>query len=319
MAMNIDIDTDIKKEKVLAPILFFAFNRPEHAQSSIKALAEACLANQSEVFVFIDGPKTDLDKEKIIKVRRNIEAVGSFKKIEIIQRTKNIGLANNISDGVGQIINTKGRVIVLEDDIIVSKGFLKYMNYALDYYEDNPIVWHIGGYNEDITQDEHTKVFFSRVMRCWGWATWKNRWAHYRREPEKLIQSFSKSDIYKFNLDGVEDFWAQVLKNESGKINTWAVFWYATIFKNNGLCLNPVISHVRNIGFDSTGTHCRSDNGKHSVKYLNVSEIFIPPPCVIEDAEIIDKLKKHFKRYKKQKIATKLFKSAIKLFKQFKF
>ena len=93
-------------------------------------------------------------------------------------------------------------------------------------------------------------------MNCWGWATWADRWKYYEKDVNKTINEFSKEDIKRFNLDGVENFWGQVISNKDGKINTWAIFWYATIFKKEGLCLNSSRTFVENIGNDSSGTHC---------------------------------------------------------------
>ncbi|MFT6127432.1 MAG: hypothetical protein ACJAVA_001922 [Flavobacteriaceae bacterium] len=39
-------------------------------------------------------------------------------------------------------------------------------------------------------------------------------------------------------------------------MNTWAIFWYATVFKREGLSLHPSKSLVNNIGHDSSGDNC---------------------------------------------------------------
>ena len=80
--------------------------------------------------------------------------------------------------------------------------------------------------------------------------------AVYEKDVDKTIKEFTDGNIKRFNLDGVEDFWGQVVANKEGKINTWAIFWYVTIFKKNGLCLNPTQTFVENIGHDGSGIHC---------------------------------------------------------------
>jgi hypothetical protein len=47
-----------------------------------------------------------------------------------------------------------------------------------------------------------------------------------------------------------------VEQNQSGSINTWAIFWYAAVFQREGLCLHPANSMVNNIGNDNSGVHC---------------------------------------------------------------
>jgi SAM-dependent methyltransferase len=165
-------------------------------------------------------------------------------------------LADSIISGITKVVNEYGKVIVLEDDIVTSPYFLKFMNDALNFYENKEKVWHISGWNYPIEGDGLDDVFLYRLMNCWGWATWADRWQHFEKDTDKLIGEFTKEDIKRFNLDGVEDFFGQVIANYEKKINTWAIFWYATIFKKDGLCLNPTQTFVKNIGNDSSGTHC---------------------------------------------------------------
>ena len=104
------------------------------------------------------------------------------------------------------------------------------------------------------------RYIFMANYELLGWATWNDRWDHFDKNTDELIASFSKNDIDKFNLDGVENFWGQVIANKSKKINTWAIYWYATIFKQKGLCINPTITYVDNIGLDGSGVHCGPTN-----------------------------------------------------------
>jgi hypothetical protein len=105
-------------------------------------------------------------------------------------------------------------------------------------------------------------------MNCWGWATWADRWQHFEKDVDKTIKEFSKEDIFRFNINDAANFWEQVVLNKKGEINTWAIFWYVTIFKHNGLCLNPSQTFVENIGHDGSGVHCAQScrfNGKLSM------------------------------------------------------
>lgn len=298
--MNNKNENPFAKRREVAPVILFAFNRPDHTKQTLEALAKSDLCEDTDLVAFIDGPRDERDTSKVEAVREQIERCEAFRSLKIIQRSENHGLARNIIAGVSQVIEERNRVIVVEDDIVVSNGFLTYMNDALDYYANQPKVWHIGGYNEDIESTEYDRSFFCRAMRCWGWGTWKDRWQHFEKDPEALIRTFSKNDIKRFNLDDMEDgHWSQVLANAEGEINTWAVFWYATIFKHHGLCLNPVVSHVKNIGFDGTGVNCGKGEGKYGIVSLNTSKKFDPPPEIIEDTEILTKLKDYYQKYHK--------------------
>jgi hypothetical protein len=172
------------------------------------------------------------------------------------------------------------------------------MNESLGFYKDEKKVWHISGWNYPIDTEGLDDVFLWRVMNCWGWATWTDRWQHYEKDVDKLINQFSKEDIKQFNLEGAENFWGQVIANKEGKINTWAIFWYATIFQHNGLCLNPIQTFVENIGHDGSGVHC-GESGYCSGMILNNSNNIQYFTKIEENRDAIERIKKFYLSQKK--------------------
>jgi len=287
----------MKNENKLSPILLFVYNRPYHTKQTIEALQKNDLAKESKIFIYSDAPKDENAKQGVEEVRSYIKSIDGFKDITIIEREKNFGLADSIINGVTKIVNRYGKVIVLEDDLVTSPYFLRFMNEALEFYEYEKRVWHISGWNYPIDTKGLDDVFLWRVMNCWGWATWKDRWEYYEKNIDRLVEKFSKDDIYKFNLDGVENFWSQVLANRDKKINTWAIFWYATIFKHNGLSLNPAISYVRNIGHDSSGVHCGESDFQDNV-LLNDKDKINFNIKLVENEVAVNKIKDFFIRQK---------------------
>jgi len=162
-------------EKVLAPIVLFVYNRPWHMRQTIEALQKNELAEVSELFIFSDGPKSEADKEKVLEVREYIKTIPGFKSVTLIKRERNIGLAQSIITGVTDVINRYGRIIVLEDDMVTSPYFLKFMNEALEFYKDAEKVVCVHGYIYPI-EAKLPETFFLRGADCWGWATWKRGW-----------------------------------------------------------------------------------------------------------------------------------------------
>jgi hypothetical protein len=235
-----------------APIVLFAFDRPYHTGRTLYALAANALADQSDLIIYADAARNEVEASLVGNVRTLVHAVSGFRRVTVIERKTNYGLARNIIEGITEVCNHYGRVIVLEDDIITSPDFLTFMNTTLEHYVDESRVWHISGWNYPIDPEGLGDTFFWRVMNCWGWATWADRWKHYEKNPHRLIQTWNPDTIKRFNLDGAHNFWSQVIANQAGKINTWAIFWYATIFAHNGLCLNPTRSFVCNIGHDGS-------------------------------------------------------------------
>ncbi len=242
--------------KKLAPITLFVYNRPWHTKQTIETLKKNLLASESELCIYSDSAKNNIAKENVDEVRKYIKTIKGFKKIKIIERDKNWGLANSIINGVTEVVNKFGKIIVLEDDLVTSPYFLNYMNDALDFYNDEERVMSISAYMNSIDTNTLGETFLTYFTSCWGWATWKESWSKFERDPGKLIAEMNRKDIKRFNLNGAYNLWSQVISNHIGRIYTWAIFWYATVFKNNGLVLHPSKSMTINIGHDGSGVHC---------------------------------------------------------------
>ena len=290
----------------LAPIVIFVYNRPDHTKQTVEALQKNELAIDSELFIYSDAAKNETAEQKVNEVRQYIKNIDGFKRVTIIEREKNWGLANSIIDGVTKIVNEYGKIIVLEDDLVTSPYFLKFMNEALEMYKDEDKIWEVGGYVYPIDYEFNKDFFFAPYTTSWGWATWSDRWKYFERDSEKLISIFNTEKIKKFNLDNSDNIWDQVIANAEGRLYTWAVFWYAVVFLNNGLTVYPKKSIVQNIGHDGSGDNCGKSN------LFKVSLVSDPLNLNLTDIEIDDgamvNIKKHLKKNRSilKRILTKL-------------
>lgn len=273
----------------VAPIVVFVYNRPWHTRQTLESLKKNVLASDSDLIIYADGAKKPKATAQVQEVRDYINTLTGFKSVTVVEREQNWGLAANIIDGVTDVVERYGTVIVMEDDLVTSPMFLRFMNDALKFYKDEENIWHISGWNYPVDPTGLGDAFLWRVMNCWGWATWSDRWTYFERNTEKLFSEFSSQDRHHFNLDDNHNFWSQVELNKSGNINTWAIYWYATIFKAGGLCLGPTQSLVQNIGFDGSGEHC----GSNKTLRVDVSEKAVHelPSDIREDAETVSRIK----------------------------
>ncbi|MFA6598974.1 MAG: hypothetical protein WCS69_14710 [Ignavibacteriaceae bacterium] len=239
----------------LAPIALFVYNRLLHTQKTVASLAANSLAPKSDLFIFSDGAKNSSQIENVENVRKYIKSIKGFKSLTIFEKNRNYGLANSIIDGVTQVVNKYGRIIVLEDDMVLSPFFLEYMNNALTFYENNEEVISIHGYCYPV-KDPLPETFFLKGADCWGWATWKHGWKLFEKDTRKLLQEIKNQNLEnEFDFNSSIDY-MKMLKNQlEGKIDSWAIRWYASAFLNGKFTLYPGISLVSNIGFDSSGTH----------------------------------------------------------------
>jgi len=246
------MDKDIKK----APVAFFAYRRPLHALKSLESLSLCEGAGESELFIYCDGAKGEKDGKDVEETRRAVKSKKWCGRVHVIERDKNMGLADSIISGVTELVERHGRVIVLEDDLVLSPQFLNYMNGALEFYDGVPKVMHISGYMFPV-KGEIPETFFYRSASCWGWATWKRAWDKLEPDPKKLLSRFTdKVMVREFNVRGAMNSYQTLKENAEGKIRTWAARWYASVFLAGGLCLHPGSSLVNNIGHDGTGVHC---------------------------------------------------------------
>ena len=248
-----------------APVVLFTYNRPEHTRRTLSALAANTLAARTPLIIYSDAARHDKDKPAVDAVRAFAGSAAGFASVTVHERERNFGLADSIADGVSATIRDHSRAIVLEDDIVTSLHFLEYMNEALARYEHEERVMHIAAHMPPISAEGLPESFFLRQSSCWGWGTWARAWRHFHRQGQEFIDAFSPADIKRFNLDGAYDYWSQLLANENGALKTWAVYWYACVFSQGGLCLHPRRSLVRNIGFDGSGENCGVAAGESSV------------------------------------------------------
>ncbi|MBA4058401.1 MAG: hypothetical protein C0490_27025, partial [Marivirga sp.] len=201
----------------LAPIVLFVYNRPQHTLKTLEALAKNDLANESILYVYADGPKEHGQNELTEEVERVVKGRLWCKELIFIKREINIGLAENISRGVTEVINRHGKIIVLEDDIVTSLYFLRYMNDALNVYEKEDRVMEVSAFMFPV-KETLPETFFCCINLCWGWGTWKRAWDYFEKDETVLIKKFSSAEIrYKFNLDDSYNFFSQLWSNYTGR------------------------------------------------------------------------------------------------------
>ena len=239
-----------------APILLFVYNRPEHVRRNIQALLKNELAAESELFIYSDAAKDETSQTAVKEVRAFIRSIQGFKKITITERAENWGLARSIIDGVTTLINRYGRVIVLEDDLVVAPHFLQFMNDALETYRDEERVGHIQAC--DFTHDPSLPdTFLIKWTGSWGWGTWDRAWKHFNADGKALLTELeSRKLTYTFDFNGKYGYTRMLRRQIEGKNNSWAIRWNASLFLKDILSLNVGKSLVQNEGFDGSGTNC---------------------------------------------------------------
>ncbi|MCH1913286.1 glycosyltransferase family 2 protein [Leptospira noguchii] len=289
----------------LAPIALFVYNRPEHTKRTIDSLSNNDCAEQSELFVFCDGPKLNTNIDKIREVRSIVKKATGFKKVIVYENETNLGLAKSIISGVTELVTKHGKIIVLEDDMVTSKYFLTYLNHGLEYYKNLTQVASIHAYRLPLAA-KTPETYFLRGADCWGWATWKRGWDLFEADGQKLLNKLiSEKLIYQFDMQGSYPY-TQMLKDQiAGKNNSWAIRWYASTFLQNKLTLYPARSLVFNIGLDASGTHCEVTD-RYDVD-LSSTPIRIETIQIEENVFVRNLYRDYFRKLSRSDLKTRIF------------
>jgi hypothetical protein len=241
-----------------APVVVFAFRRLACLSKTLAALEKCEGFSGTQVTIFSDGPRLGRDEEAaaVSRVREYLRSWTSRHGATLVEADENLGLRNSVVSGVSRVLKDQDRVIVLEDDIVVSPAFLTFMNQALEVCGERCDVYQISGYFIPV-ENRLEGVGLLRVPGCWGWGTWRRAWNCYENDAVALAARIQDpEDVKRFDIDGTYPYHESLCANAEGSADTWMVRWYASVFLRGGLTLYPAQSLTRNIGFEEDGTHC---------------------------------------------------------------
>ena len=281
-----------------APVILFVYNRPGLLRLTLDSLSACILASRSELFVFSDGPRTEADEIAVDRVRYIIRSFTAFGHTEFFFSDKHLGLANSIIGGVTKIIPTYKKVIIVEDDLVLSPNFLVYMNTCLDAFQSRADIGSVSGYSIPITipVDYPYNVYLSRRYGSWGWGTWYDRWKGVNWYPAEVDNKKA------FNMGG-DDLSRMFRQQQRGRIDSWAVRWSYHCYRNSLYTVCPRVSKVRNMGMGS-GTNCRYKTKRYDVVIDTRKTFTLNSPDVMPSVEIISMFRAFFRHslYKKLKL-----------------
>ena len=247
-----------------APIIIFGYDRPTHMQEMLTSLFKNEEVQSSEAYIYIDGSKSTTNEENHQKVIDLVSERLPFLKTNLILRKENYGCKKNIISGINEVLSKNDRAIILEDDLILGKNFLNYMNQSLNRYKENKKVWHINGYSYPQIFRNKEKASISVLAQPWGWGTWDDRWNIFyegKYYEKNVISTLNQEKRKKYNFYNLATYWEDALKlDQVNKNSIWDAYWYQAIFLNDGLTIFPQVSHVQNSGFDGSGLHCGQNN-----------------------------------------------------------
>lgn len=242
-----------------APIVVFAFNRPDLLSRTLTALVANDLAAASPLTIFCDGPRHEGDAAGTEAVRNLARAVTGFASLEVVERPRNMGCAASIIDGLSEMFRRHERLVVIEDDIVTSPHTLRFLNEGLARYADNGAVFNIAAWTppdiaRKLPHGYPFDVYAIPRFNCWGWASWRDRFQDIDWDVTDY-PAFKNSPQQRqaFNTGG-EDLSPMLDAQMEGRLDAWDIRADYARFKKKMVGINPVRSYALNIGIGS-GTH----------------------------------------------------------------
>ncbi len=265
----------------IPPVLVLIFNRPDKTELLIKHLSSV---KPQKLYIAADGPRNKKEQELTEKTRKIIDNHINWDcEIQKRYHTENLGLRVAVSSAISWFFENEQSGIILEDDCLPDPTFFQFCKELLEKYKDNEQIMHISALNSFPKPTDLNGYYFSIYPKSWGWATWKRAWELYDDSIEKY-QLASKNDKWKkmFHSKLGRTFWKLIIekmsiKNSKMRSTSWAYFWTLSVRYQNGLCINPYVNTIKNIGFDLDATNT-SESGSFAdhMRSISVSAIQFP-------------------------------------------
>ncbi len=285
------------------PIAFAIFNRPDLTQ---RVFDEIKKAQPKKLFVISDGARNDDERKIVDETRKIIDQVDWECEVHKNYSDKNLGCKMRMYSGISWFFENVEQGIILEDDCVPSPSFFSFCEELLNKYKDDERVMMMSGDSFLDNAKEKNSYYFSKNCFLWGWATWRQAWQQYDINMRAYPKFRRTGGFHKaLNNTQAENYWMERFDRAFfDRIDTWDYHWLLAIWSAGGLCINPYMNLVSNIGFDDRATHTTRENKK--LADLPTRELNFPlvhPETFKIDKESDDFTNRYvFETYKQNKI-----------------
>lgn len=267
----------MEREMIYAPVMILACSREQHLKRCVESLQRNPYAVHTEVYISVDYPSSEQYMEGWRAVRKFLnEPIEGFKNVVIYLQQENLGFYQNAQFLYRKVYEHHDRVIFTEDDNEFSPNFLEYVDKGLMLYEKDPKVYGVCGYGYDYAYNPHgNNVIALANMNMWGCGVWRdkekhmmellsyNLWKKTARNPFKMIKLYRHRKRLFSRMLGI------LLESDAKEqIDRVDVNRGIVLTLNDWYTVSPVISKVRNWGWDGSGLHIIG-NEKKQEEYEN--------------------------------------------------
>jgi hypothetical protein len=275
------------QSQLVTPILFLVFNRPDFTRQVFEEIRRA---RPTKLFVAADGPREghpeDID---LCRQTQDLIRVDWDCDVQMDLRPKNRGAKYGVSRAIDWFFENVEEGIILEDDCLPDPSFFRFCQGLLAHYRNDTRVMHISGTNLQYGQKRGDgSYYFSRYMRCWGWASWRRAWTSFDVDLKTLPRFLEQRQLRNvLTSRAMRRYWRLTFEKVArGEITTvWDFQWTYAIFSQNGLCIIPNLNLVTNLGWGPWATNTFDPkNIMSNVKTQTIDSI-VHPTFVLPDRE----------------------------------
>jgi hypothetical protein len=238
-------------------IAVFCYKRASKLKVAMEALLKNPECAEMDIVFFCDGAKAEKDLAGVMATREYINSISGFRNIHKQFREKNLSTGPNFEQGIRYLCENYDQFIVIEDDLVVTPNYLRYMLDALEFYREEKTIFTVSGYAFPLKVGtyEYDTVIHERFS-CYGWASWSDRVQNVVWDKNQLEDIRRTSPRFKSRLDREGMDLYRILKKQlNGTISTWDIQMQVQVAENKLKVVYPVISKSSNIGFDNESTN----------------------------------------------------------------
>jgi hypothetical protein len=241
----------------LAPILISVYDRKQHLENCIEALKKNPEAERTPLYIVSDGWKHAGHRAAVEEVRAYINAITGFREIHTRFRETNWGMRASAMDAFEWVFAEHDRLIRMEDDIVCSPYYLRYMNEGLEMFTDDKRIFCICAHTHPKfkpPRDYPHETYLWNTFTPWGFATWKGRWDTFTGSTEAEPGQLSDRTIWRSYrktrpLLDTRNMYLEGKIHNDGRLNLH-------MFLNDLYAVYPTRNLTINEGMDGSGTNC---------------------------------------------------------------
>ncbi len=252
-------------------VLLIFWNRPEYTK---KVFEQIRIAQPPRLYLASDGPRNEEEAKVVNDLREWTLSHVNWPcevKTRFLERNSG-GCAPGVSGAVTWLFQNEPDGIVFEDDVIPDQTFFGFCEELLDKYKDDKRIWHIAGFAPYVNKSVKESYYFGKIMLCWGWASWSDRWQYFTRD----LSQYDEKNCEKFSSrKDVQTYWKNILlAMKEKRIDSWDYPWTFEIVKRDGLCIAPYLDLTSNIG--TQGVHYSSKSPILNKKIYSIKKMVHP-------------------------------------------